>query len=188
MKIKKEYDLFKKIRHSKEGLSAKETFIDAIKKTWFFHTYLFFSLLSGISLSVITGIPYFALIKIVGYSISYGIVYGISHLHSNKTKELYKCKSDLELQILVNELSNLEVKTSRDLLKEAKINQIDYKIKYEDGDKVPRLVEYKYIDVPLSNGYEETLLQEHKYGDKDYELSVNNPVKKMEFKLAKQGI
>lgn len=118
----------------------------------------------------------------------YCSVYGISYLHSNKYKGLFKLKSDIDLQVLVNELSNLEVKTSTELLKEAKINQIDYKIKYEDGDKVPRLVEYKYIDIPLSNGYEETLLQEHKYGDKDYELSVNSPVKKIEFKLAKQGI
>ena len=159
-----------------------------LKKTWFFHIYLFFSLLSGISLSIVTGIPYFALIKIIGYFLMYCSVYGISYLHSNKYKGLFKLKSNIDLQALVNELSNLEVKTSTDLIKEAKINQIDYKIKYEDGDKIPRLVQYKYIDVPLSNGYEETLLQEHKYGDKDYELSVNSPVKKMEFKLAKQGI
>lgn len=46
-----------------------------------------------------------------------------------------------------------------------------------------KLKQYKYIDVPLSNGYEETLLQEHVLGDKTYELSVNSPVKKWILKL-----
>lgn len=103
-------------------------------------------------------------------------------------KPKIKIQAETDLQKLVNELSKIEVKTSVELLQEAKINQIEYKFEYKDEDKIPMLREYKYIDVPLSSGYEETILQEHTYFDKDYELSVNSPVKKIAYKPAKASI
>ena len=60
------------------------------------------------------------------------------------------------------------------------------KILNRDKIKIPKLKQYKYIDIPLSNGYEETLLQEYTFGDKYYELSVNEPDKKVNMSLVKQ--
>ena len=77
------------------------------------------------------------------------------------------------------------MKTTLELLKDAKDIQTNYKFKFEDGDKMPTLKQEKYIEIPLSNGYTEALLQEHNIGSKEYEISVNEPVKKMNYKLAK---
>lgn len=85
-----------------------------------------------------------------------------------------------DLDLLISELNNIEVKTSLDLIKGSKLYKTKYKIKFTDNK--PMLMQEKYITVPLSNGYEESLLQEHKILSKNYELSVVSPVKRMKLK------
>ena len=180
MKIKTKFDLLRKVKHSKEGISGNEIFFKDLKPLFLMHISNFIFFIDHLIKRNIFGVT----INVVFYS----FIFGVSNLKSKIFKQEDINNAEIDLQQLVNELSKLEVKTSVELLQEAKVNQIDYKIKYEDDDKIPRLVQYKYIDVPLVSGYEETLLQEHKYGDKDYELSVNSPVKKMNYKVAKINI
>lgn len=106
----------------------------------------------------------------------------------NKIKAPYhKLLAEIKLEFLVYELTKLEVDTSRELLKEAEVIQTDYELVFSDDKiSVPKLNQKKYISVPLSNGGEETLLQEHFVGFKDYELSVGSPTKKLSFKPIKQ--
>lgn len=91
-----------------------------------------------------------------------------------------------DLQKLVTELYNLEVRTTNELIKDSKLNNTKYKIVFTgDNIKLPRIKIEKEIIIPLSNGYEETLLQEHVFGDDDYDLSVKTPVKKQTYKAVK---
>lgn len=179
MKIKTKFDLLKKVKHSKEGVRASEVFLQSLKTPPFLLIVNFILLASVIGFNGVLVFVYIA---------GCTLALGVSNLILKMCKQEIINKAEFDLQVLVNELSNLEVKTSVELLQEAKINQVDYKIKYEDADKFPKLVQCKYIDIPLANGYEETLLQEHIYGDKDYELSVNSPVKKMVYKALKSNI
>lgn len=71
------------------------------------------------------------------------------------------------------------------LLKDAEVIQTNYKVNLRDKNKLPFLKQEKYIEVPLCNGYKEILLQEHNIGSKNYELSVQEPTKKMSLKLSK---
>lgn len=100
--------------------------------------------------------------------------------------ESAKQVADFQLRLFVNQLHNIEVRTSLELLKDAKLNQTNYKRVYSDNDiKIPKLMQIKEITVPLTNGYEETILQEHIFGDKDYKISVGELGKKRETKLVK---
>lgn len=102
---------------------------------------------------------------------------------SKLVEETIKEKSYMDLQKLANSLYKLEVNTTAELLQDSKMLESHLKFKYIDSK--PAIIENTYIKVPLSNGYEETLLQEHRFGSKDYEISVEEPVKKKKFKLAK---
>lgn len=110
---------------------------------------------------------------------------GLDYLFEKKIKNLKELSATFDLLQLTNVLSKLEVRTTTKLLKEAEVISTNYKIKFKDSDKTPVLKQEKYIEVPLSNGYKETLLQEHNVGSKDYELSVQEPAKKMSLKLSK---
>jgi len=114
----------------------------------------------------------------------------ISKYLQKQSMEKAKQEADFNLRLLVSQLHNIEVRTSLELLKDSKLNQAQpkYKIIFNDEDKIPKLKQYKYIDVPLSNGREETILQEHVFGDEDYEISVQSPEKEYEFKLTKASM
>lgn len=89
--------------------------------------------------------------------------------------------SNCNLDLLPDKLYKLDIRTTIPLLQESKIIQTNYEIiKYRD-DKLPVLTQKKYITIPLSNGHEETILQEHVFGDDSYELSVQEPTKKLKF-------
>lgn len=110
-----------------------------------------------------------------------------SYVLNKKAAPYHKLSAEIKLEFLVYELTKLEVDTSRELLMEAEVIQTDYELVFSDDKiSVPKLNQKKYISVPLSNGGEETLLQEHFVGFKDYELSVGSPTKKLSFKPIKQ--
>ncbi len=187
MKLKINYDLLDKIRVSENGTKLYKSEISSMINDpmikfplfWSFSTYVTGFILDK-NLGMIMTIMY------IGF-------YGGGALITNKVlksiRKIRELEASTHLQELVNRLYNLEVKTTSELLKESKLNQTKYKIVYSDGVlKIPKLKQYKYIDVPLSNGYEETILQEHIFGDEDYEISVQSPIKKHQFKLAKASI
>lgn len=103
--------------------------------------------------------------------------------------ESVKQKADFKLEDLVNQLYKLDVRTNLELLKNSKLNQTKYKIVYSDGDmKLPKLKQFKAIIIPLTNGYEETVLQEHLFGDEDYKISVGKIDKKRKNVFVKRRI
>lgn len=182
MKIKTNYDLIQRIKESKNGRSLFSCLKPCL-------------LGNAIGMSVV--IPTMTFIKkenIISRIFFITCFCFVSDLAVAKctqqsTENYTKQNANLDLEELLNQLDTIEVKTTLELLKDAKLNQTNYKIIFSDADiKTPRLKQYKYIDVPLSNGYEETILQEHVFGDEEYEISVNEPVKKKTFRLAKNNI
>lgn len=102
-----------------------------------------------------------------------------------KIKKEYNMQdANFDLMLLSCFLLELEVKTTEELLKEAQVIQTDYEI-CKDG-KIPVIKQKKYISVPLTNGYEESLLQEHIIGNKYYDITVEEPKKQENFRLVKQ--
>lgn len=177
MKIKINYDLMEKIKQSKNGIELHRIIKNKV-------------ITFGVTLTVLTPLYVTSSLRSTIISILssafYCTVYGgIDYLVAKKFKDSKELRANLELSILANELSNLEVRTNAYLLKDAEVIKTNYKINFRDNDKLPILKEEKYIDVPLCNGYKETLLQEHNIGSKEYEISVKEPTKKMSFKLSK---
>ena len=201
-----------KIRHSKEGIKASEFFLSTLKKSFppihIFNISVFvYDLFDIIKCSIDKNVNIKHSVILVDFFVplltfsAYSFLYMFCTLCMKNYKDIIINEATIDLQQLASQLIALEVKTSAELLQESKINQINYKIKFVDEDinskkmkkilnrdkiKIPKLKQYKYIDIPLSNGYEETLLQEYTFGDKYYELSVNEPDKKVNMSLVKQ--
>lgn len=177
MKIKINYDLIEKIKESKNGIK-----LDKIVKRVTLATVMGNVILTPLyinrplevnmlSVSIIT------IVNAIGGILQYSI--------AKSSKDFFERFANLVLDDFVNELSNLEIKTTTELLKEAEVIKSNYKIHFEDDSKIPRLKQEKYIKIKLCNGYTETLLQEHNIGSDDYEISVNEPVKRKSFKLSR---
>lgn len=107
-------------------------------------------------------------------------------MKNNLDKDFDIQKARYDLYILVSELNNLDVNTTYANLLKSEVIQTDYEFKFIDSK--PLLKQKKYINIPLNNGYEQTIMQEHKVGSKEYELSVNEPEKKMNLKLSRNAI
>ncbi len=85
----------------------------------------------------------------------------------------------LSLDLLSDELNDNNVDVTTNLLKEGVLTSKKYRFEYKNEDsKFKSLKEYKYVDVPLSNGYKKTLVQEHFVGSKDYNIKEEK-IKKM---------
>lgn len=125
--------------------------------------------------------------------------------YENKDSEIQKATVDLEQ--LVRQLYNLNVYTTLELLKKAKVTDqydeivyvsIDIKsntFKYllkKNSVELPVLKQHKFINVEQTNGMTETLHQIHFVGYKDYELSVGEPERepyiKRQLKSARMGV
>ncbi len=83
-------------------------------------------------------------------------------------------KATLSLDLLSDELNDNNVGVTTDLLKEGVLTSKKYRFEYKNEDsKFKSLKEYKYIDVPLSSGYNKTLVQEHFVDSYDYNIKEN---------------
>ncbi len=180
MKFTIDYDVLEQIRQSKNGYRIKRYLTGGF---------------CGVALGMSAVVPFWIYFVQNGKNIIPSVILsgtggGISVILSSKylqklNMESAKQYADFKLRLFVNQLYNIEVRTTAELLKDAKLNRTKYKIVYSDENaKLPKLKQFKYIDIPLSNGYEETILQEHVFGDEDYEISVQSPIKKHQFKLA----
>lgn len=166
MKLTVNYDLINRIKESKKGFCLSKTIKHNISLTLpFTLTFLLFKE---------NKLDY-----LIYFIISNSILSFIDFLRSPNEKVMQDSNCDLDL--LVDKLYKLDIRTTMSLLQESKVIQTNYEIiKYRD-DKLPVLTQKKYITIPLSNGHEETILQEHVFGDDSYELSVQEPTKKLKF-------
>lgn len=171
MKIKVNYDLINKISESKNGLKLQKALI--FSNCIDIPIYVYYLIITGGS---IFNFLFVVLLSQIPAMTNAGLI-------SVLVEQWVKNKANKNLDIFVNQLYNLEVKTTTELLKESKVIEKNYEINYKDNK--PILIQRKYISVPLCNGYDETLLQEHNVGSRKYELSVQSPIKKHKFKLAK---
>jgi hypothetical protein len=92
----------------------------------------------------------------------------------------YESISQIRLILLSSSLSDINVNTSYELIKEAECYKKVYNLRFNDK-KIPQLVESKYILLP-TYGFdgeiiEESLVQEHVVGSKTYVLSKGSPSK-----------
>lgn len=185
MKLYVNYDLLDKIAQSQNGTKLYNSEVIEIISDPIFKFPAF--CLAGVYIFCFSfDKEWFKVLEIMGISILLG---GLL-ITKNVLKKLAKTREEIanfELQDFANSLQNLEVETTAELLKKSKLKQTNYEIVYK-GNTIPRLKQYKYIDVPLSNGYEETILQEYVYGDDIYEISVKSPQKNLVHKLSKKRI
>lgn len=87
------------------------------------------------------------------------------------------------LKDLSSKLMDLDVHTNNELLLESKAYETIYKVNFADGI-IPKIIQNKYIIVPTRNEGEASLLQEHIIGTKKYALSVGEPEKQKQYRLA----
>lgn len=183
MKIKVNYDLLDRINMSKNGtklyksdisdLNSPVTYVDL--STAILGNFLVYKIDRNLFLFLLSLESIFVVISL----------FFIKTVLKVQKKEREDCAKK-DLQKLVTELYNLEVRTTNELIKESKLNNTKYKIVFTgDNIKIPRIKSEKEIIIPLSNGYEETLLQEHIFGDKDYDLSVKPHAKEYTYKTIK---
>ncbi len=178
MKIKVNYDLLSKIKESKKGISLSKIYKARLRYT---------------ILSAPLLVPLFIMYpsekeKIIPFYIGWESLWlVIDYLIEKSFKNLKKKTSKMELDDLINELSKLGVLTNYELLQSSKVIDTNYKITLNEN-KIPVIKEEKYINVNLSNGYNETILQEHNIMSRYYDISVKKIEKKKEFKLAKNKI
>lgn len=178
MIIKVNYDLLEKINESEKGIkiskSMKSLTAGSVIGITIFSPFLYSALdnfLLGITMitSICTSFNIFE-----------------SYCINQITKPIVTQAANSSLDYLTLVLYTNEIKTTTELLKKANLIDKEYKLEYKDEDSnVKSLKEYKYIDIPLSNGYTETLKQEHFIGDKNYYLSVGSPTKKLNLKTLK---
>ena len=173
MKIKVNYDLLSKIKESKKGISLSKIYKARLRYT---------------ILSAPLLVPLFIMYpsekeKIIPFYIGWESLWlVIDYLIEKSFKNLKKKTSKMELDDLINELSKLGVLTNYELLQSSKVIDTNYKITLNEN-KIPVIKEEKYINVNLSNGYNETILQEHNIMSRYYDISVKKIEKKKEFKL-----
>ncbi len=178
MKIKVNYDLLSKIKESKKGISLSKIYKARLRYT---------------ILSAPLLVPLFIMYpsekeKIIPFYIGWESLWlVIDYLIEKSFKNLKKKTSKMELDDLIDELSKLGVLTNYELLQSSKVIDTNYKITLNEN-KIPVIKEEKYINVNLSNGYNETILQEHNIMSRYYDISVKEIEKKKEFKLAKNKI
>ena len=178
MKLVINYDLMKKIKESNNGKNIFYYDKFFIIGTLIYSGYKIISnVLNGqfIQDAMEDTVISFAAVNLIGLGFS-GIKKGIFN-------PVVKEASKEDLQKLISDLNKLEVNTSLELFQETKINTIEYEFIYKDDSLLPNLKKNTYIDIPLNNGYEETILQEHIIGEDIYEISVRGPVKNKKVKL-----
>lgn len=172
MKLKINYDLIKKVKDSKKGFSLQKVAKIRVAILPLHLLVLLFYSIGGNFRDAVTGF----ILGQVHFTLT--TTFFIKYL-----KNIIEKYANVNLQTLALNLNDLGLKTTPELLKESEVIETNYKFRYID-DKLPVLTEEKYIMVPLVNNNEEILLQEHRVGSKNYELSVNGPVLKLKSKVA----
>lgn len=176
MKFVIDYDMLKMIEESKNGRSFKHYFKRDMLGVLFGTGLVFFTHLEDKTIELISRLAF-------SLTVSSAIALPMSINQSKRSRKEVIDSANFKLKLLLSDLRSLEINTSLENLKDASINDISYKVVFEDDSYIPRLKQFKYIDIPLNNGYTETILQEHIYGDNDYEVSVGAPTKKKDYKL-----
>lgn len=178
MKLVIDYDMLNKIKYSKKGFSATDVFFRTCKKFPFTMSNILVLSILAITLRDIS-----LFIIALGSAAPFGV---LAPVLAKTFKDKVIKDSCHDLDILALRLNRLNVKTTGKLLQNSEILESELDFKFVDSK--PLITKKTYIKIPLSNDYEETILQEHKIGSKNYELSVQEPVKKKQFKLAKSAI
>lgn len=179
MKIKISYDLLEQIGRSENGYSLK----DPLKH-----------LMNGSAIALGLSSPFLIVINnpkldclLIASVATCDILF--ANMIKTSTKNMIISLSNLSLDLLVDELIRNDVITTKELLKDSKLDSKKYKLEYKDADSsIKSIKEYKYIDVPLTNGYTETLVQEHFLGSENYDLSIGENIKSKQFRPLKNGI
>lgn len=112
----------------------------------------------------------------------------IKNKYGEDNKDIYAGLSKIYLSDLVDQLTEINVKTNYDMLLKSELYEKEYKFEHNEKTLLA-LTEKKYIYVPTYgfDGKEQTtsILQEHDIGTRDYTLSVGEPDKQYRLVRAK---
>lgn len=165
------YDLMKKVKESKWGFNPKVIRDNLI--------YINLGAITGISISTFSdGIPNFfgdakktATYVILNGMMILGINLVATEAFYDLNKKNVKKEANEELSSL-NSLLMLNNILDWPISQKSKKIKTHYEITYTDGDKkLPRLNQYKDIEIPMYGGSKKVLYQKHEIGSKVYELS-----------------
>lgn len=87
---------------------------------------------------------------------------------SSKIGDIARENGLIKLHLLSLELLKIDVIMTKGLLKDSKLDSKKCRLEYKDDDSsIKSIKEYEYINVLLTSGYAETLVQEHFLGSED---------------------
>ena len=172
MKVIVNYDIMERVRTANKGFKL-EKLVGRIA----------FSALPPFALYAFSNYPNnVAIAGLSGYAVSTIVALIVLHKYSPIIDEAVKEEADDDLKDLTNKLLSLGVNTSSELLKTAEL--LEKNVSFSEDELT--IKQDKYIVIPQTNGYEETIYQEHILGSDEYELSVGSPHKRLVLKPAKQ--
>lgn len=171
MKFRTNYELLSKIGEAKTGFNVNRVG----------NKFSFLTVVTGI---VLLAVPAEELGRLAGFAIFNNSYHSFGNeLLSLKTN---KQEAQEELSKLASQLRSLDVSTNSTLLLDSQAYKTEYKVKLNEK-KIPSFVQNKYIIVPTNKEGEVSLLQEHVVGSRHYSLSVGEPSKQKQYKLAYNG-
>lgn len=177
MKLKINFDLIRRIEEANGQFKLhhiiKDNAVDGIK--WF-SIYTTFNLLTGKPID--SAIADAAGLGLIIYSLMVGVKKIVT------TSPFAQASALMDLIILSLKLEKIRVNTDFELLMDSVEYHREHKLVLNEK-KLPQILQSKYIMVPTyDNGEirEESILQEHFIGSKDYYISKGSPAK--QYKLA----
>ena len=178
MKIRTNFDLIEKTILAKRGFSMKEYTKDVIESIIIANTVCS-------PIFVLGGAPTRILAQLFCGSIPISItINGASNLLVMNIKKEY---SKTTLVNFANQLGDIYFDTDAEMLMNANLYKREYKISRESFP--PKIVEHKYIMVPVNNDWgnnERSLHQEHIIGTRYYDYSYGEPEKEKVYSYARK--
>ena len=169
MKLIVNYDLLNSTKNVKDPLSPMKV-IRNNKSRW---AKFNLPLYTAVNYLINRNIP----ITIGVLGLQFGLLITSDLLIYKAYGDKYKEVSERDLKKLAQQLKELNIDTSYDLLLKSELDDKDYKIRLNEH-KLPELVESKYILVPSYNYDGEIKVshieQEHVVGSKKYILSIGS--------------
>ena len=190
MKIRINYDFFNRIKEAKEDKPTVFTIIRTKKKQILFEA-LMLGMIDAIGVSIeglsLDLLPHlFIDILLVCSYIEIEYLFALFFTNMNGCNE-NQLNAKKDLLMLIQLFSKLNLSTDYDLLLETEIYKKEYKVKFNDSG-IPYILEKKFYNVPAysfnNEVKERSVCQEHVLGSQNYDLSLDEPTKKLKLVLA----
>ncbi len=185
MKIRINYDFFDRIKNAKEDKPTVFTVVRNNKKLYLINASLlgavdaFGVLFTGLSTELIPHLLLDVLLISLNIEIGYTCALLFYILNGYNGHQL---NAQRDLTSLIQEFRKLNLNTDYNLLLKTELYKKEYKLKFNESG-IPYILEKKFYNIPAYTFNNEvktrSVLEEHKLGSKNYDLSIDEPEKKL---------